>query len=286
MAESYCGKRCGGCVEKHRNRCPGCRVGPGRKYGGTCGISKCCVSKGQQSCEQCANASTCTVLRKKDGFRPTNEPGEEKTAEVMKQSYQSAAVLGRWLLLSFWLCICSNLADLILTFVGLGTDIRLIENVLNMAFSLMNLLALFKLAAASDGFRLCGVLTIIRVALTLLASLLYNEVLVLFVTLAVLVISIMAEYQQFMALIEVTQITNSELSEKWSNLWIIYFICLCASAVGVVLTALGWGLAALVTVVCALGALVAAIVKIVYLYRTAVFFRNLSQELQYWHLMS
>lgn len=36
MAQNYCGNDCTVCERKEGLNCPGCKVGPGRTYGGDC----------------------------------------------------------------------------------------------------------------------------------------------------------------------------------------------------------------------------------------------------------
>lgn len=204
----------------------------------------------------------------------------------MRRRYEAASVLGRWLTWVFWLCIGSNTADLIFIFMGLQMDITLTKSICSLAFQALNILALFKLGEASDRFRLSAIMTIVVWALTLVGTMIEHQFLALIVSLGSTSIAIVSEYQQFIGFVEVTEEADSELSNKWSNLWTAYFICLCTTLVGALLTAMGIAIAWLIAFAAASGLIVAAVFKIVYLYRTGVLFRNLSKELQYWHLMS
>ena len=48
MAETYCGKVCRECEQKEALSCPGCKLGPGKLYGGDCELAKCCREKGNR----------------------------------------------------------------------------------------------------------------------------------------------------------------------------------------------------------------------------------------------
>ena len=285
MAETYCGKSCTDCAQKNQGECPGCRVGPGRKFGGSCTIAKCSVSKQYHSCEECANGADCITLKGKNDAFSARAQTENRGNVELKRRFEDALLLGRWLMVSFWLCICVNALDLFFLLLGSQTDTALAESLCTMVFQVLNIVVLFKLAAVSERFRLSGIMTVAGLGITALGVLISKTDLSLLVTLAATAVVIAGEYQLFMGLIENT-VGNAELSGKWGRLWTVYFICLCAALAGALLAAMGLGIAAAVALAAALGVIVCAIVKIVFLYQTAAYFRYISEDLQYWHLMS
>ena len=65
MSQSYCGNDCGGCERKEQHNCPGCRVGPGQKYGTTCDIARCAIGMNVSNCDDCRDAQRCAKRKRR-----------------------------------------------------------------------------------------------------------------------------------------------------------------------------------------------------------------------------
>ena len=81
------------------------------------------------------------------------------------------------------------------------------------------------------------------------------------------------EYQEYMGHSELLWDVDVELSDKWHKLWKWYIGCFLALLASIVVILLSPILGLLVTLAAAIGILVVLIVKLVYLYRTAMLFR-------------
>ena len=72
---------------------------------------------------------------------------------------------------------------------------------------------------------------------------------------------------------------DDDLSEKWCLLWYWFFGSLCAVLIGAVFTFIGLPLGTLAVLVGAVLTLVASVIKIYYLLRTATLFKVYAEEL-------
>ena len=66
MAETYCGKSCIECAKKEILNCPGCKAGPGRRFGGDCRLAQCTREKGHEACETCGFRGECSNLKRRE----------------------------------------------------------------------------------------------------------------------------------------------------------------------------------------------------------------------------
>ena len=283
MAESYCGKCCTQCEQRIQAKCPGCRVGPGRKYGTECNIAKCCISRDLQDCDGCLSHGSCFTLRNYMNAAQSRAQAEEQSKEKFQQLRRDSRLLGRWLYVAFWLVIVSTIVNAAVALLGQNGDIQLYTNVASIVVGIMNALIFLKIAASSEWFRLAGIYGIVGTLLSVIMLFVTTQLLVVLGTLAVAVCSFIYEYQQFMGYIEVTEEIDDTISQKWSKLWLFYMICLGAAIGAVVLALLGSVLAALASLlalVSALGAIPIAVIKVVYLYRSAMIFRRYAQNTQ------
>lgn len=208
---------------------------------------------------------------------------EEKSKEKFQQLRRDSRLLGRWLYVAFWLVIVSTIVNAAVALLGVNGDIQLYTNVASIVVGIMNALIFLKIATSSEWFRLAGIFGIAGTLLSAIMLFVTTQLLVALCTLAATVCSFVYEYQQFMGYIEVTEEIDNTLSQKWSKLWLFYMICLGAAIGAVVLALLGSVLAALASLlalVSALGAIPIAVIKVVYLYRSAIIFRRYAQNTQ------
>lgn len=282
MAQTYCGNSCESCTKKEKLQCPGCRVGPGRRYGAECAIAKCSITKGLHCCEDCQTANNCFTLKNRSGAADTRQRTQDKEDRTIRRRYDASSLLDRWLMISFWLTIVSLSVNVILTLTGLTTSVETLADISGIVFSFLQALILLRLTSASYCFKLSGILGLVNVGISVIQIFIDHKLLLLAVVLGALIVSFVSEYQQFLGYMEVTEEFESDLSEKWSKLWSVHFVCLCAVGVGAILTIIGLSLAALVVLLGTIGSVVTSILKIVYLYRSAVFFREYFAEIRYY----
>lgn len=278
MAESFCGKSCSQCEQKAQANCPGCRVGPGKKYGTECTIAKCCISRNQSDCEDCRSNGSCITLRQKNRILHAKARSSENNDAEIRRKYQASVRLGKWLTVLFWSTIVSILPNLIFGVAGEATQV-----IAGAVVSVVNSIILLMLIPVCDRFRTAGILGIVAGVMNLHELFVKNQALIAVIALVTLGVSILSEYQQFMGLMDTTAMLDQELCEKWGTLWTAYFICLCVIGLGLVLTILGSFLsilAALAALLGSIGALVISVMRIVYLHRSAALFRAYANNVQ------
>ena len=114
MAETYCGKECGECSWRESLGCPGCKTGPGKQYGGDCGIAACCRLKNHETCETCTRkGSYCAEYRSRDSAAQIRKQWQEREKKLRQTAERNAMVLGKYLWVIFWLIIAYNVGSLV-----------------------------------------------------------------------------------------------------------------------------------------------------------------------------
>lgn len=274
MAETYCGKSCGSCSHKEELNCPGCKVGPGARFTGSCDLAKCCVSKGHDTCESCNLNLRCGPYRGRErvpGYRIRADKAEADRQEEIRIRTKG---LYKVFLLLFWLVVPNTIGSLM-------TKDFLAEPypVLATVGGYITLLA---------GIIYGGVLLIQynRDHNYLIAGLLWATASVLrfigeyfaapdgqfgFATIVGLiagVVQLVAIYKEFFAHSEVLAGVDV-LSEKWHRLWYWTIGIYGASLASVLLVVIVPILGLLVLFAGAIGMIVVDIMKLVYLYRSA-----------------
>ena len=281
MAESSCAKSCETCQLKGQLKCPGCRMGPGKVYGGECDIAKCCSTRGYQGCEECSTASTCPKLKRCAGAEQDRLKKREADKAERHRRYESSAVLGKWLMILFWVVIVSNVINFVLGFMEEMPGMKLPVELVGAAFGVVYGLILLMMSKQSGCLRISGISRIICVIVNVIVLLFEGTQIALWISLAALVPSYIAEYQEYIGYVQVTDELDEDLSRKWSVLWYWSLGGLIAMGAGLVLTIFGLMLGALAVLASSVLTIVVAVIKIVYLYRSAKMFREYVQENQY-----
>lgn len=280
MAETYCGKVCSQCGQKEQSSCPGCRVGPGRRYGTQCDIAKCCISRNHQTCQQCNTMNACFTLRNRNAALEVRAQVRDMDEAELQKKYDNCSLLGRWVMVLFWICVCSVVGSILLSFRLSWDPLRVVAE---MVVYILNSLIFLRLTPTCGRFRIAGILGLLGGLMSLTEIFVMNLKLTAVLNLVTLGIVMISEYQQFMGMMDTTAIIDRDLAEKWGNLWAAYVVCLSLTAIGLVLTLLGSILgffAAMASVAGAFGTLVAGVFRITYLYRSGVLFRGYAQNIQ------
>ena len=285
MQTSYCGNNCEECKWKEELNCPGCKEGPGRTIpnGGSCKIAQCCRNEGVEGCPDCPKMDSCMSYRnrafqheyRQDQLEAAQYQASEARHEVVDKKIRNRSELHLWLKLIFWAVIISTGATVIskIGFVWVPLITQVVCHGL-VTFSL------FKLVTYETKYRAALICNLIRfvlyvicvVALLLLKFGNFNlAYIILFFYLVLYVIDIISSYYLFRANAEVLFGIDDALSEKWKKLWIWYIVSLVVMIVGLCMSYLISGIAAIVF-------LVVSIIEIVYLYQTAEAFSGENYE--------
>lgn len=276
MAETYCGKNCAACEERQQLNCPGCRMGPGKVYqGGDCAIAKCCISRHHSACAECTTASTCFNLRSSNHAAATRLKKQKDTIAGQQRLLGRCKLLGNWLLVLFWLLIISTVSGTVLQSVP---ELELPAAIASLTLNVCYALVLLRLSAESYSYRIAGISALVCAGLSLFASLLGDSGWAVAVTFVAVIPAFIKDFQEFMGHAEAIKEFDSDMAEKWVVLWYWNLGCLCATVVGTVLTLIGLVLAAFVVIAAALGTVVVAVIKLIYLYRTAKACREYVEE--------
>lgn len=278
MAETYCGKSCENCTEKLQLACPGCRLGPGRAYSGECSIAKCCTTRGHQSCEYCATASTCYNRKSSFSAAENRIKMQEADASARAHRVRKSKLLGTWLMLLFWLVIVTNIVSVVFSLVESLPGMTLLAQIISTAFSVAYALILLKLSSASHCFRMAGICYIIAAVFNFATAITGSAGLASMIELAALVPSFIAMYQEYIGYAEVTEAIDADMGRKWGKLWYWALGSLLAMGAGMIFTLFGSLLGALAALASLILTVVVSVIKIVYLYRTAKMFREYAEE--------
>ncbi len=280
MAENYCGKSCTECTKKELLTCPGCFAGPGRQNSGTCEIAKCCRDKGHESCDTCGYNTTCRSLKRRENMPDIRLRELEIERKKKERLAKDAPVLGKWLWLLFWLVVPSAVVALLTTdtVAGQYPNLYFIGQILSAVLSAAYGFILLQLTQQDFQYKTAGILCLITAAANAVISVIsgVGEIpdWTLVISLPTAVISLVGEYNEFMAHSGVLRNINIELSEKWEQLWkwnIKCYAALIASIVAMLVLPL---IGLLLLIAGGIGVIVVSVMKLVYVYRTAKLFRE------------
>lgn len=280
MAETYCGKSCAQCQQKELLSCPGCKPGPGRTYGGDCELAKCARTKGHETCDTCTTKGNCGHLRGCQHFPEYRRRKQEAETQRQVTLARQVPLYGKWLWILFWLVIPSTVAGLMgnETLGQTAPGIYVLGEILTALCSVAYGLILLKLAAEQDIYRTAGICSLIGGGLGFLMAILTRSfekpVLILLLAIPALIVGLVREYNEYMGHSAIVEGLNNDLSQKWQNLWKWFLGCYAGLFGSLVVMVLIPFLGALGLLAAAIGILVVAILKLVYLYRTAKFFRE------------
>jgi hypothetical protein len=277
MAETYCGKTCLECGQKEILNCPGCKLGPGKQYGGDCELAKCCRAKGHQECSSCSFKGNCGTLRGKDRMPEYRIKRIEAERCRLAAIAKRAPILGRWLWILFWLIIPSSIAALLTnnTIAAAAPSVFAFGQLLSVICSFAYGFILIRLNSEEERYRTAGICELVGgliVALTYIFG--GSPIWALLTAIPSAIFLLVGEYNEFMAHATVLTGLDNESAEKWCLLWKWYIGVYGATLGSLLLMIIIPLLGALVAMAALLGLLVISILKLVYLYRTAKIFRE------------
>lgn len=280
MAENFCGRDCGLCPDKETLKCPGCRLGPGQAYNSVCAIAKCCRDKELETCADCSSSGYCSQLRGSRNMSSNRLYAKRREEQVRLEKEEKINTLAKWLGVLFWLVISKNLLTLFLgdamtaQFPALALAADVAEFAMTAAYSLI----LIKLAHCSASYHYAGICGLIGGAVGLLSFLGLGEGFALLISLVQLPLLCASEFNECLANAEVVAEYDEELSERWQKLYRWYIGAMLATFLGALFALLGSILGALLSLGGMITALVVAVLKLVYLYKTSHCFQDIYFE--------
>ena len=286
MSGTYCGKSCTECTQKEVLSCPGCKVGPGRTFGGDCELAQCCQKKGHESCETCSFKENCGILRMCHQQPEIRKKKMELQQNRSQEMIEKAPFLGKWLWILFWMFVPSAIASILSNenIAGFAPGIYLFGEVLAAISALAYGLVLLKLSSQERQYRTAGFCSVVSSVLSILVMVIVSVtetlILPLSVTIPLLVIALIGQYFEFNA--HATTLyqyrVDYEPAEKWKILWKWNIGCMIALICSILVVLILPILGLLALFVVAIATIVVGIMKLVYLYKTAMIFRGLALD--------
>lgn len=200
----------------------------------------------------------------------------EADAQSQLDFLRKSERLGERLRSLFWLVIVSLVVTFMLVIMESLPGMKVTGELISAGFSIGYALILLKLEQDSYCFKISGICKIVCVAFNLIGLLFADTLVSTLVTLGALIPSFIAQYQEYMGYSEVTENVDDDISRRWRTVWFLSLGSLIGIAAGLILTLFGSLLGAFLTLVAAVAVLVAEILKIVFLYKTAQLFRSIS----------
>lgn len=199
---------------------------------------------------------------------------------------EKAPFLGKWLWILFWLVIPQALASLLNSDLFDSQSVfRFLGLLLQAAYLLSYGLVLLKLSSHIARYRTAGICFLvggmINAAFSIIPVPAAGSALAVWGSLIIVaggIFLMVGEYHEYMGHSELLEGVDWELSDKWRKLWKWYIGCFIALLSSIVVITFSPFLGLLVTLAAIIGLLVVLIVKLVYLYRTAMIFRNWDAE--------
>lgn len=283
MNETFCGKNCGNCAWREEHNCNGCQNGPGGR-GGNCEIASCCREKGHETCHTCNFQLNCQLLQARDEVPQRRQYVHEAREERKQWHAQNAPILGKWLWLMFWLIIPNSIGSLMRmnSVIELLPALKIPGEILGILCSLLYAFFLWKLQEVDRRYRTAAIWLFVTVPIVALTNLLDmgsdgdlgKAGLALLILIPATVIEFYACYLEYYTHSAVLEGLDDELAGKWPKLW-KWWIGVFLGLFGcIVLLFIAPMLALLALLADAIGILVVAILKLVYIYRTAKLFRE------------
>ena len=192
--------------------------------------------------------------------------------------------LGKWLFPLFWLFIPSAIAGVFNSslFQSAGEGFHTAGLILSILSSVCTCMFLHCLEPADEHYGKAWKFRLIWVGCEIFALLIVNASagLGLMCAIASIVLSLLAEYYEYQAHARVLSGFDNDLSASWEKLWKWYIIIVSVLIGALVLLLVLPVISSLTMLATALGTLVISVLKLVYLYRTAVLFRNIMKSVQ------
>ena len=208
----------------------------------------------------------------------------ETTGGGSRLDREDAAVLAGRLWPLFWLIVPGTIAGFLSdeALAAHWPDLASLGEILGILCSVVYGLLLLSLARVNGGYRAAGACTLFVVAAGVIVQVLggsgdphnVERSIALILTFLSGVAALVGEYTECTSHAEVLEPVDIALSQRWRRLWKWYIGAYLALFAGIFVTLLSAWLGLLVMTASTVGSLVVAILKLVYLWRTARTFRE------------
>ncbi len=265
MEEISCKRSCAQCTYRAKLNCTGCRAEPNRPPMGLCEVYRCAKGRGYEHCGQCGGASDCT-------WRNTTNIGYQAVLQANQNAF-----LGKWLMVLFLLFIPNTIGSFLSgdSIKEAAPGLFYIGELLSFASQIIYGVVLLNISRMAQGYSTAGVCTLITTCIDgFIIFVVGATELPLLVSLIIAVIGLVGMYNEYMGHATVLYQSNKVLSAKWTSLWnwtmglnVAVIVCPVLAFVIPLLGVLG-------LLASVIGLLVVMIVKLVYLWESASYFRN------------
>lgn len=276
MSGTYCGKDCGICADREQLNCTGCE-----SLRRECTIAECCTGKGHENCETCSYREGCRKLMNRENMpayiRRQRELQEKQLADAAarkEQAVRRAPLMAKWLSVMFWLTIATIGSGLIEKVPSLV----LVGKILTVACGLGVAWAFWQLQGEDTRYRTAAICTLVPQLVSLVVALIGGggdaPAWTLALSLPATVVELVGAYNKCMAHSCVVGGVNAELGDRWEKVWKWNIIGLSALIGSIVLMLIIPVVGALVALAATVALLVASIMEMVALYRSAEVFKQ------------
>lgn len=279
---TYCGKECDTCTYKSELDCSGCQSGPGRMISGDCKLAYCCREKGHATCETCELKHNCGKWLDKGSIpkQRIERIQEEKEKEVLIE--RRAPFLEKWIWVLFWLIVPQVIANLMMrdAMVTLEPALGKTGQIGLILCVVARVLILFLISKENKYYAYAAILVLANAVMNLLNLIAGIEDAYVLIMLrgVLLAVALISEYYEYKAHAEVVMVVDGNLSEQWDKFWKWNLYSYVGFIISLFLVFMTLSLGAIMMLVSLIGMLVAAIKKLVCLYRTAQAFRRIRTE--------
>ena len=283
MAETYCGNHCAKCSQREFLGCPGCKDGPGWKYGKECKLAMCCREKGHECCAACESSGNCRMLQGREDQPEFRRRKFESNQRQNEKISRRSTGLVKWFRALFWLNIIAAVVSFTDTeyIKEASLQIYTLGEIVSVVCYIIYSLILFRISSEEDRYRTAGIFNLISVAISVFdvagfgAATESTDSSFIFFILASGIVSFLGEYYECNAHSAVLTGLNNKLSDNWTKLW-KWFIGVKLVLIGdAILTIILFApiLGYIVLVGAGIITVILYIVKTVYLYQMAEKFK-------------
>jgi hypothetical protein len=198
------------------------------------------------------------------------------------QQLENSQVLSKWMMILFWLEIATVVLNVVAAIVNGQGEGASAGGFFSAPSLIIQALIMIRISCTSNCFKLAGIFSLIYAGLELTNAVMPFVVgdtwPVVIVSVVVLVMSLLAVYQEFSGYAAVTQALDENLSNKWGGLWIVELCCLMATGGSVVVMAIMPLVGMLAMLFGMVGSVAVSIVKLIYLRDSAKLFRLYAEK--------
>lgn len=284
MTDTYCGKSCDTCTQRAHLQCPGCQMGPGRAHSGECEIALCCHQKGHETCNTCVLRTNCSSFHRREYIPEYLQRAREYESEKKAKMAESIPFYAKWLWFLFLLVIPNIISNLMTsdTAQNLFPGLYRPGEILGILTILANALILLKLSTKNEAYRKPAYCNLALMALNffIIAFRIHIIEASLTIVFAILPIGIAlySYYTEVHAHADVVAGFSKELFENWHNIWKWYLYSLGTSLASILIAVIIPFFGVLTALGASIALFIVNILKLVYLYRTAMLFREYPLE--------